>query len=93
MIRDSFIDPDMRAPGGESGREVLERAWACLNELLDGGHNLPLAVTHGNLLSLVLNSVDPAFGGYAGWEALSNPDVYLLQDSGDGRLGFERLWA
>ena len=93
VIRDSFIDPDMRAPGGESGREVLERAWTCLNELLDGGHNLPLAVTHGNLLSLVLNSVDPAFGGYSGWESLSNPDVYLLQDSGDGRLQFERLWA
>lgn len=93
VIRDSFIDLDMRAPGGESGREVLERAWACLNDLLNGGHNLPLAVTHGNLLSLVLNSVDPAFGGYAGWESLSNPDVYLLHDPGDGRLAFKRLWG
>ena len=91
VIRSSFDDLDSRAPGGESGREVLERAWVCINELLDGGYNLPLAVTHGNLLSLVLNSLDPAFG-YSGWESLSNPDVYLLQDSGDGRLTFERLW-
>ena len=91
VIRSSFDDPDSRAPGGESGREVLQRAWACLNELLNGGHSLPAAVTHGNLISLVLNSLDPAFG-YRGWESLSNPDVYLLQDSGDGRLTFERLW-
>ena len=93
VIRDSFVDPDMSLPGGESGREVLQRGWACLNELLDGGHNLPLAVSHGNLLSLVLNSVDPAFGGYAGWESLSNPDVYLLHNAGDGRLAFQRLWG
>ncbi len=91
VIRSSFDDRDSRAPGGESGREALERAWACLNELLNGGYNLPLAVTHGNLMSLVLNSLDPAFG-YGGWESLSNPDVYLLQESGDGRLAFERLW-
>ena len=92
VIRSSFDDLDSRAPGGESGREVLERAWTSLNELLDGGCNLPLAVTHGNLMSLVLSSLDPTFG-YSGWESLSNPDVYLLQDSGDGRLTFERLWV
>ena len=91
VIRASFDDLDTRAPGGESGREVLERAWACLNELLDGGYNLPLAVTHGNLMSLVLSSLDPSFG-YKGWESLSNPDVYLLQKTEDGRLAFERLW-
>ena len=93
VIRGSFVDPDMRAPGGESGREALERAWSCLNELLNGGHIMPLAVSHGNLLSLALNSVDPAFGGYAGWEALTNPDVYLLHDAGDGSLAYRRLWA
>ena len=91
VIRASFDDLDTRAPGGESGREVLERAWACLNELLDGGYSLPLAVTHGNLMSLVLSSLDPSFG-YKGWESLSNPDVYLLQEVEDGRLAFDRLW-
>ena len=91
VIRSSFDDPDSRAPGGESGRETLERAWGCLNDLLNSGYNLPVAVTHGNLMSLVLNSLDPAFG-YSGWESLSNPDVYLLQESGDGRMAFERLW-
>ena len=92
VVRASFADLDLRAPGGESGREALERGWDCLNELLNGDHVLPLAVTHGNLMSLALSSLDSAFG-YSGWESLSNPDVYLLQDSGDDRLTFERLWA
>ncbi len=43
-------------------------------------------------MSLVLNSLDPTFG-YKEWEILSNPDVFMLQESGDGRLVFERLWA
>ncbi|MCY4584005.1 MAG: histidine phosphatase family protein [Chloroflexi bacterium] len=91
LVRDSFDDLDLRAAGGESAREVLERAWACLGGLLGGGHRLPLAVTHGNLLSLVLSSLKPSFG-YRGWESLSNPDAFLLQKSGAGRLTFERLW-
>ena len=92
IVRDSFEDPDLRGPGGESAREVSQRAWAGLNDLLRSGCQLPAAVTHGNLLSLVLHSMDATFG-YEGWERLSNPDVYLLEDSEDGRLTFSRLWT
>lgn len=92
VVRDSFDDRDLRAPGGESAREVLDRAWSGINELLDGGYELPLAVTHGNLLSLVLNSLDDTFG-FEGWESLSNPDVYILQRTMDERVTYERLWT
>ena len=92
MVRDSFDDLDLRAPGGESAREVLARAWNGINELLDGGCDLPLAVTHGNLLSLVLKSLDDTFG-FEGWERLSNPDVYMLQRTMDERVTYERLWT
>ena len=92
VIRDSFGDLELRVPGGESAREVLDRGWAAITELLDGGHRFPIAVTHGNLLSLILNSLDPNFG-YDGWEALSNPDVFALKEADDGRLVFERLWS
>ena len=92
VVRDSFDNPGLRAPGGETPREVLRRAWAVLNELLDGGYRLPVAATHGQLMALVLSSLDPGFG-FSGWESLSNPDVYLLHDAGDGRMAFERLWA
>ena len=92
VVRDSFDDLDLRAPGGESAREVLDRAFSGINELLDGGCDLPLAVTHGNLLSLVLNSLDDTFG-FEGWERLSNPDVYMLQRTMDERVTYERLWT
>ena len=46
---------------------------------------------HGNLISLFLHTLDPAFG-YKQQEALSNPDVFLLQKRDPGRIRFERLW-
>ncbi len=91
VVRDSFDDWDLRAPHGESAREVLARGWTCLNELSDGRYRLPLAVTHGNLMSLLLHSIDAGFG-YAGWQNLTNPDVYMLRWSGDGRADFQRRW-
>ena len=91
VLRESFKDPDFRGPGGESAREVSERAWAGLNDLQRSGCRLPAVVTHGNLLSLVLHSLDTTFG-YEGWEMLSNPDVYLLESAEPGRFTFCRLW-
>ena len=90
VVRDSFDDWDLRAPHGESAREVLTRGWACLNELSDGRYRLPLAVTHGNLMSLLLHSIDADFG-YAGWQNLTNPDVYVLRWL-DGGVDFQRRW-
>lgn len=92
VVRDSFEDLELRVPGGESAREVLDRGWAAITELIDGGHRCPIAVTHGNLLSLILNSLDPNFG-YDGWESLSNPDVFVLKEADDERLVFERVWS
>ena len=91
VLRDSFDDPDLRGPGGESAREVSARAWAALNDLLDGDCQLPVAVTHGNLMGLVLHSLDSTFG-YDGWARLSNPDVYLLENMEPARFTFRRIW-
>ena len=91
VLQDSFSDPELSAPGGESANEVLTRAWSALNERLRGPQELPVVVTHGNLLAVVLHSIDSGFG-YAGWENLSNPDVYRV-DAGDGGvMSFQRLW-
>ena len=77
-LQNSFDDLDFRLPGGESGRDVLNRGWPALAELLEGGHRLPVAVTHGRFLSTILDSVDGCFGHDA-WQALSNPDVFALE--------------
>ena len=91
IVRDSFDDHDLRAPGGESANEVLRRAWDRLNEVIGAGHECPLVVTHGNLMALVLHSLDPEFG-FEGWKSLTNPDVFVLYDAGSGRMTFERIW-
>jgi broad specificity phosphatase PhoE len=51
---------------------------------------LAVVVSHGQLLSLVLHSIDPGFG-YAGWEALQNPDVYLLEGEPGPAFTFRRI--
>lgn len=90
-VRTSFADPDFRLPGGESGRDVLNRGWPALEELLEGGHRLPVAVTHGKFLSVILNSLDSEFG-FDQWRSLSNPDVFALVDRAGGGLFPERIW-
>ncbi|MDE0064896.1 MAG: histidine phosphatase family protein [Gammaproteobacteria bacterium] len=62
VVRDSFENDAMRLPGGESGRKVLKRAWSALGDFLEAKSEMPLAVTHGNLMGLVLHSVDSTFG-------------------------------
>ena len=91
IVRDSFDDHDLRAPGGESAREVLHRAWNGLNEVIGARYEMPAVVTHGNLLALVLHSLDYTFG-FQGWKSLSNPDVFTLDDAGPGQMTFERVW-
>ena len=91
VIRDSFQDKDLRAPGGETANEVLRRAWSALNELNGAGHSLPLVVTHGNLMALVLHSLESTFG-FQGWKSLTNPDVFMLREKEPGRFDFNRLW-
>lgn len=91
-VRASCRDPDFRLPGGESARDVLDRGWPALTELLGGRHRLPVVVTHGKFLSVILNSLDAGFG-YEAWQALSNPDVFALVDAAGGDLRYERIWA
>jgi 2,3-bisphosphoglycerate-dependent phosphoglycerate mutase len=47
--------------------------------------------THGNLLALVLNALDPRFG-YEFWRQLSFPDIYQLALHGRELRAVERLW-
>ena len=74
---------------------LLAKFWlvlgAALDEIFDADHAMPLVVTHGNLLALVLHSLDDTFG-FHGWKSLSNPDVFVLDNSGSGQMTFERIW-
>jgi len=89
VVQRSFVDPDHRVPGGESSAEALSRGLAAVSAVLSAGFRLPAISSHGQLLSLVLHSIDPAFG-YQGWQSLKFPDVFLLEVKG-GRTAFSRL--
>jgi len=90
VVARSFVDPDFRVPGGESGREVLERGRAALDAVFARGGDLPVVASHGQLISLLLHHIDPSFG-FASWESLANPDVFELERNGSGALSFRRL--
>ena len=93
VVRRSFKEPTYALPGGESASEVLKRGWAAIQSVAESGCQCPVVVSHGQLLSLVLHSLDPSFG-YAAWESLSNPDVYVLEGAEVGStFGWKRIWA
>ncbi|MEO8603658.1 MAG: histidine phosphatase family protein [bacterium] len=77
-VRASFEALDGALPGGESSRVAQQRGRAALDDILAGAHRLPVVATHGNLLALLLTSIDGRFG-YAGWESLANPDVFVVE--------------
>jgi 2,3-bisphosphoglycerate-dependent phosphoglycerate mutase len=76
-LRAAFADPDLRLPGGESGREAQARALAVVQEVLQSLARAPLLVSHGNLLTLLLQHFDPGFG-FDAWRMLTNPDVFVI---------------
>ncbi len=63
-----------------------------MDEILNADHAMPLVVTNGNLMALVLHSLYRTFG-FEGWKSLSNPDVYILRKTGSSKTTFERIWT
>jgi 2,3-bisphosphoglycerate-dependent phosphoglycerate mutase len=90
-LRRSFDDPDYRLEDGESSRTAQARGASALRAALASGERCVL-VTHGNLLALMLRSVD-ATVGFDAWSGLSNPDAYVLDVGDDGPSGFGRIWS
>jgi 2,3-bisphosphoglycerate-dependent phosphoglycerate mutase len=90
-IRRSYDDMDHRpGEGGETLRETQARALASLADILARRHRLPIAASHGNLISTVLRAANPRFG-FEDWRDLRNPDLFEVSFE-DGRLaGYRRI--
>ena len=79
----SWADADLALPGAESGRVAQRRAIGMLDLLRawhpDGGR---LVIgSHGNLISLILQALDPGVG-YAFHMAMPTPAIYRLTHDG-----------
>lgn len=90
-LRRSFDELDYCLEGGESSRTAQARGTAAMRAALASGKRCAL-VTHGNLLALILKSVDATIG-YDAWAALSNPDAFVVHVENEQPTGFTRVWA
>ena len=99
LMARSWAEPDFAVPGGESAREAQRRGMSVLDLLrarhAEGGRLL--VGSHGNLISLILQALEPAVD-HAFHQAMPMPAVYHLQHDGIGwRVmgghGFARLDA
>ena len=81
----AWASPEEPVGGSESNRTAAARGREALNTILERhvGQRVVMS-THGNLLALVLNAFDPAFG-FEAWRALTFPDAWRLTFRG-GRL-------
>lgn len=85
----TFDDLDLVFPGGESSRVAMDRAIAAVTDALKGDVPVVMA-SHGNLTTLMLRHYDSSYG-FEAWQALRNPDVFLLMFDGDS-VSIERIW-
>lgn len=89
-LRATFLDFDLRFPGGESNREAMTRGVAAVDDALRRDVATIVIVTHGNLLTLLLRHFDPRFG-FDQWLDLTNPDVFRVA-VGDTEASVVRVW-
>lgn len=89
FVARAFVEPGLCAPGGDTPAATLARGLAVVERVVDLDETLPVLVTHGLLLSLILNSIDTTFG-FDAWESLRNPEVFRLWGPID-RMRFERI--
>ncbi|OZM58082.1 histidine phosphatase family protein [Lottiidibacillus patelloidae] len=88
-LRETYVNLQLKLPGGESSSEAMERAVAVIEDIKI--NETTLIASHGNLISLLLKYYDPAFG-FTEWKELSNPDVFLLKITEGNEGDFERIW-
>jgi 2,3-bisphosphoglycerate-dependent phosphoglycerate mutase len=85
LMARAWADPDFAAPGAETGREAQRRGMRSL-DLLRARHaqgGRLLVGSHGNLISLILQSLEPGVG-HAFHQAMPNPAVFHLEHDGIG---------
>jgi 2,3-bisphosphoglycerate-dependent phosphoglycerate mutase len=92
VLSQSFTDLDFSLHGGESGNDALNRANSVLHHLLtDNTVSNGIIVSHGNLITLLLQQYDSAFG-FDQWKRLRNPDVYVINGETEPKT-VECVWS
>lgn len=97
-LRLSFQNHDLCFAGGETSAQAQVRGLQVIKEwLAQSEQEVALMVTHGALLTLLLNAYDQNYG-FEEWQALTNPDVFQLcfTTTGDNQPAqlteLKRIW-
>jgi 2,3-bisphosphoglycerate-dependent phosphoglycerate mutase len=91
-LKETFLDREMRLPGGETSFEAMERGISVLEDLFQQSANNIAVVTHGNIMCLMLRFYDKKYG-FDEWRQLTNPDVYELLITNKGEeVCIKRIW-
>ena len=90
LLEESFLDLDKKLEGGESGAEAGARGLEVIEEAISGPGTHIGIMTHGNLLTLMLQQLNPEYG-FSAWKSLTNPDVYHVRIN-QGQCQIDRIW-
>ena len=91
-IKKSFEDFDFYLPGGESIRDVQNRAIPELIHLLEEYPGKTIVVgTHGNIMTIVMNYFDAQYG-FDFWKSTTKPDSYKLSFVGKKLTKVQRMY-
>jgi 2,3-bisphosphoglycerate-dependent phosphoglycerate mutase len=92
FVRASWLEPAVPEADAEPMIEAQARGLQVVRFILSNHRNQDVIVaTHGNLLALIANVLDPAYG-YEFWKCLTFPDVYELRFRFDRLERVRRLW-
>ncbi|WP_079526335.1 histidine phosphatase family protein [Solibacillus isronensis] len=89
-LKETYVNKDLKFTGGESSNEAAKRINEVVEELKQSAHMSVVIVTHGNIMSLLLNHFQPHFG-FDEWKQLSNPDVFEIEFSNEQTV-VNRIW-
>lgn len=89
-LKESYADPHLALPGAESGQQAQARGLAVITAALAEATGPVALFSHGNLTTLLLHHFDQQYG-FAAWQAMTNPDVYLVTVLEEG-ASVERIW-
>ncbi|GGA49653.1 hypothetical protein GCM10007416_23450 [Kroppenstedtia guangzhouensis] len=81
-------------PGGESGHTAMSRGLSALEEIAQTKAARVAVITHGGLLTRLLNHFDARYG-FEEWQRLTTPDLFEVEwgASGIRRLGRDGLFG
>ena len=86
----ALADYDLRQEGGETGRELVARAWPALVEAMAGPNALTVLIGHRQLNSHLLREIEPS-SGLEVWRSMTTPDVFEIWRDGGG-VHYKLVW-